>query len=93
VVDWLWLAVASLATWRLTRMLLVEHGPFNIFVHYRTIMGNIRGLSDLANCSWCLSIWIGIAVTAALVIPHARYLLLPFVFSALTMWLREAGNV
>jgi hypothetical protein len=90
--DILWLAIASIATWRLTRMLLVEHGPFRIFIYYRTFIGRIRGLRDLASCPWCLSVWVGAAVTGTLIIPRARYLLLPFVFSAFTMWLRQAGE-
>lgn len=80
--DPVWLIVATLATWRLSFMVTQEIGPFQSMVYLRTRLYQIRGLSALADCLWCASVWIGILCTGLMVIPYARWLMVPFALSA-----------
>jgi hypothetical protein len=60
---WVRLAVAVLATWRVTHLLASEDGPADLIVRFRTRLG--AGLAgSLMDCFNCLSLWI--AAPAAL---------------------------
>ena len=58
------LLIATLATYRVVRIILIEDGPFNVFVKLRgrldpdarTWLG--RGMQ----CVWCLSFWVAPAL-------------------------------
>lgn len=75
------LLVAALSCWRITSLLIREDGPFDIFMHIRTLTGRIRGLEALTTCVWCLSFWIGAAVSAVAFTTY-WWLLMPFALSA-----------
>lgn len=93
--------VGCVATWRLTHLFLIENGPFRMFRKLRTKLG-VEYESDDADvvisykheitvCPWCLSVWVGAGAAVILAIPKAgRYILLPFVFSAGSVW---AGQI
>ena len=51
--------IAALAVWRITHLLQAESGPFDLFLKLRKGMAIIR-FGELANCFYCLSIWIAI---------------------------------
>ena len=60
---WLRLALALLATWRVTHLLAKEDGPADLIVRFRARLGD--GLAgSLMDCFNCLSLWI--AALAAL---------------------------
>lgn len=82
------LFVLSLATWRLSNLLVNEDGPFDLFAKVRAVFDirvdpetkefyllkpNVIG--DMLLCIMCTSIWVAAAMTLA-------YLLLP----VLTFW-------
>jgi hypothetical protein len=52
---WFRLLVAALATWRITHLLALEDGPFDLLVRLRAVLGRAGRLLD---CFTCLSIWI-----------------------------------
>lgn len=61
------LIVASLATWRLTHLLMYEDGPNDILVRMRELLGveyehglpvHYRGIGTVFSCFWCLSIYV-----------------------------------
>ncbi len=62
-----WL-IASLATWRISRMIAIEEGPFSVFAwlrgwadpHQATWIG--RGLQ----CVMCISFWIALIIAVVL---------------------------
>lgn len=68
--------IAALATYRLTRLIHKEDGPFDIAARFRTWAGikfdeysnpySTGQLSAAINCPYCLSVWIGIGVTILL---------------------------
>lgn len=77
----------GLATWRLSRMVTMEHGPGGVFTRLRRLAGahfdptsrtwyGKTSLAELATCSLCLSVWIG----TGLVLSVRRFpILWPFV--------------
>lgn len=70
------LVVLSLATWRITNLLVHEDGPGDIFVKLRSFIGvrfdehsNRYGTNMVAQaftCVWCLSIWIAAIMTLSI---------------------------
>lgn len=74
--------IDALVTWRLTKMLTVEAGPFDIFIKLREFLG-IRHNEDgqpiifpagiLLSCFWCTSVWV--AGPASLLPKPIKYLL------------------
>jgi hypothetical protein len=57
--DFTAVMVATLAVWRVTHLLVVEDGPWNVFAHLRRIAATLR-LDRLASCFYCASVWIAI---------------------------------
>jgi hypothetical protein len=56
-VDFYWLFLGVLTTWRVTHLLAAEDGPFRVIVRLRARLGN-GFLGDLMDCFQCLSLWI-----------------------------------
>jgi len=69
-VDGLRLALGALATWRVTHLLAEEDGPFDAVVRTRARLGDGQ-LGQLADCFYCLSIWVAAPVAGA-VAPRRR---------------------
>lgn len=98
--------LALLATYRLTLMLNSEVGPADIFGRLRTWLGvvydqysNPQGtnwISEGVLCFYCLSVWIGFAVTLVTLIAwlagHAEiavFALMPFAVSGGAVFLKK----
>jgi hypothetical protein len=60
-------ALAVLAVWRVTHLLVAEDGPWNMFAQLRRAAAAIR-MERLASCFYCASVWI--AVPFALLAAH-----------------------
>lgn len=86
--------ILTLATWRITSLLVNEYGPFNLLERMRYRLG-VRYDDDLRRigtnvvaeaftCMWCLSVWVGLVLSIALyAMPVLSvWLLLPFALSA-----------
>ena len=68
-------AILMLATWRLTSLVVNEHGPFSVFERLRHLAGvrydeygardSNRLFGRLLICVWCASVWVGAALWAA----------------------------
>jgi hypothetical protein len=50
-------ALAALATWRVTHLLAREDGPFDAVFRLRARLGS-GALGELADCFYCLSVWV-----------------------------------
>lgn len=93
--------IGILATWRISVLLAVESGPFDLSLKLREWAGISHDdtgdkvghdgsfFARLLDCLWCLSFWVGVVVTMILFSPHVNWLLLPFAFSASAVWLDE----
>jgi hypothetical protein len=57
--DWLHFTLGAIATWRITHLLIVEEGPWQIFARMRKASTNsaLRGVLD---CFYCLSLWVAV---------------------------------
>jgi hypothetical protein len=62
--------IGSLATWRLTHLLVEEDGPGHAVVRLRMRAG-AGALGDLMDCFYCLSVWVAAPFGVALA-PRAR---------------------
>lgn len=91
--------ILGLATWRVTKFVVDEGGPWDIFAKIRHAVG-VRypedpreepfGTNVIARaliCPWCTSVWVGIAWTVAALVNHdtAVIVAVPFTLSALAI--------
>lgn len=99
--------VLGLAVFRMSMLLVEERGPFYLFAWLRLRAGirhdtnNLpyvvyaRGwrmeVGELFLCVWCMSVWVGMAVTLAyLWVPTLTvWMCLPFALSALALVLQK----
>lgn len=99
------LLVLTLAVWRLSSLLAIEDGPYQMFTKLRHKAGvrydqysNPYGETELAKgilCIWCVSVWVGFGFALLYVLAEALALLiaLPLALSAgAIMWERLSGG-
>jgi hypothetical protein len=70
---WLLFVLSILATWRITSLLVMEEGPFDMFARLRSFVGvqyddhsnpyGENALSKIFSCVWCMSVWVALVVT------------------------------
>lgn len=90
--------VLALATWRISYMLVVEDGPYDILDKIRRKLG-VEYASDgtpysentwgnLFTCVWCISVWVG---TLFFVIDYINmtWIGIPFALSAISILANE----
>lgn len=88
-VNWFWLFVAGLATWRISNILTAEkiaeplREQFGIVDMEGYVDAPDTFLAGVFSCLWCMSVWVGLAVTLILLlVPEA---LLPFALSTIAI--------
>jgi hypothetical protein len=59
------LLVCSLATWRLTHLVVEEDGPFDLIVRARSILGDSQA-GRAMDCFYCSSLWLAAPMAFAL---------------------------
>ncbi len=64
VADGTRFALASLAVWRVTHLLVEEDGPADAVVRLRARLGNTQ-LGRLLDCFYCLSVWVAAPASVA----------------------------
>lgn len=93
--DFLYLLLAALACFRVSRLLAIDDGPFLIFLHMRARLGVYdlaqNGLpkstvGSLFSCPHCLGLWIAIAFGLA------RILFGEGALEVILYWLAVAGG-
>lgn len=90
------LYVNSLATWRITSLLVQETGPYDVFNKFRDLVGieynefsrriPTNEFAKMFSCFWCCSIW----VATALVLVQRRPFWEIFAYSAAAIYLNFA---
>ncbi len=93
--DFYWLTIGTLATWRLTILLAMEDGPFGLTARLRRFLED-SPFGQVVECSHCLSLWSAAVLAAPLARSLLHYLYLSLAFSAGSILLeslthREAG--
>lgn len=76
-------AVAALATYRVTQFLVYDTGPWEIMERVRRAAGSGE-LGKLLVCPYCTGVWVALAATAALFVDH-------WLVNAILLWLGLAG--
>lgn len=73
--TWFELVIACLMSARLTRLIIIDNGPFGILFKLRKKIGvedatsyTAGGLVELFNCPWCMSVPVSF-ITVSLFIP------------------------
>jgi hypothetical protein len=61
--PWMRLVLAVLATWRVTHLLALEDGPWDVIARLRLRLGD-RFWGRLLDCFYCLSLWVAAAAVA-----------------------------
>jgi hypothetical protein len=56
--DGVMLLAATLATWRVTHLVVAEDGPWNLVTRLRQLAG-AGALGNLMDCFYCTSLWVG----------------------------------
>lgn len=79
----IWLALCTLAVWRVTAMLVYEEGPLRIFTYLRRAVAR-GGLDRLVTCFHCAAVWVAAAAVA---------LVYEIRWATLLVWLGVAGAV
>jgi len=91
--------IAGLATYRLAQLVVIDHGPFDIFeklrLKIRILAGNKRNaftlsLAELFECVYCVGIWIALGLT--LLINHDNFFLTWFAIAGLQAVLEGLTN-
>ena len=57
---WYRLVLGALVTWRVTHLLHAEAGPWRILVRLRGTLARSGVLRQLAECFYCLSLWVAV---------------------------------
>ncbi|HTJ52916.1 MAG TPA: DUF1360 domain-containing protein [Cyclobacteriaceae bacterium] len=52
--------VLAIAIWRLTHLISLEDGPFDLIIKLRKLLGS-SFLGKLMDCFYCTSVWVGLA--------------------------------
>lgn len=96
-INWLWVLIGTLATWRITSILRSEGiaEPFrkifrvndDKYTPFYLLGKEIHFFGELVTCFWCLSVWVGGLVTLLiLVLP---WILIPFALSGVAIIIEE----
>lgn len=105
--TWVDFVVLALATYRITSLLIQERGPYDMFGKLRAKVGIrydansfpyvLYGngwkteVAEVFLCAWCMSMWVGIAITL-LFMEWPRLIfgaMLPFALSAISILIQE----
>lgn len=83
--------LVSLATWRITYMLINESGPFNIFIKLNNYIIATRKqfLINLFSCFYCLSIWVSFFMSIGIYRTFTEILLNTLACSAVAIIINE----
>ena len=66
--DWFLFSIAALATYRASRLMADEEGPWGVFSKIRDLTPEQSNLRRGIECILCVSVWMAIPVTIALVV-------------------------
>lgn len=72
--GWLFLLLASFATYRTARLITQEDGPVDAFTRLRAWVGQGSSFGRGLHCFWCVSVWVaGLAAVLLILTAHARW--------------------
>lgn len=57
--PWLSFVLGTFSVWRITHLFNAEDGPWDVFVRFRSLLGN-GFFGQLTDCFYCLSVWVAL---------------------------------
>lgn len=86
-------ALVSLAVYRMSIMVAMEYGPWDVFERLRHALPRGSMVSKLVSCPFCLSFWFGLAGSCVLPYYNAVWFVVTsLALSAVaTMWVKRYG--
>jgi hypothetical protein len=82
--------ILPVVVWRLTHLISMEDGPFDLIIKLRKLLGQ-SFFGKLMDCFYCLSIWIGLAA-AFLITTNWKVILLCLFYSGTALLLEKITN-
>jgi hypothetical protein len=82
--------ILPIVVWRLTHLISMEDGPFDLIIRLRKLLGQ-SFFGKLMDCFYCLSIWIGLA-GAFVVTTDWKVILLCLFYSGSGLLLEKITN-
>src|SRR5436190_9170659 len=82
-----WVIVGVLSVWRITHLLTLEDGPFDLVLRMRRAVGD-GPVGHVLDCFYCLSLWVALAITLLL----ETTVLAPSLGAALLLWPALSGG-
>jgi len=89
--DFYWLALGTLGTWRLTHLIAMEDGPFAVIARLRRLAGD-GVLGQMMDCFYCLSMWSAALVALPLAQSALHYIYLCLALSAGSILLENLAH-
>ncbi len=89
--DFYWLALATLGTWRVTHLIATEDGPFAVIARLRRLAGD-GVLGQMLDCFYCLSLWSAALVALPLAQSALHYVYLCLALSAGSILLESVAH-
>lgn len=92
MVDWFVFLIAALATYRLSRLLADEEGPWSMFSKLRDLTPEQSSWRRGVECIMCVSVWVALPI-AVWIAPDWQHIpLLWLALSAVTVVIRKWEN-
>jgi hypothetical protein len=83
--------VLVVVVWRITHLIGVEDGPFDLIIKLRKLAGN-SFLGKLMDCFYCLSIWIGFFAAWYAATGFAEIIIFTIYYSGASILLEKITN-
>jgi hypothetical protein len=83
--------VLVLVVWRLTHLISLEDGPFDLIIKLRKTLGN-NFLGKLMDCFYCSSVWLGLACASYAGNTLSEVAILTLYYSAAALLLEKITN-
>lgn len=83
--------VLAIVVWRITHLVNVEDGPFDIIIKLRKLAGR-SFWGKLMDCFYCLSVWTGLGVALYSAKGWLEIIILTFYFSGTSLLIEKITN-
>lgn len=90
--DWFLFLIAALATYRLSRLLADEEGPWSVFSRLRDLTPDQSSWRRGVECIMCVSVWVAFPVAVWIAPTWQQVPLLWLALSAVTVLIRKWEN-
>jgi Protein of unknown function (DUF1360) len=83
--------ILVIVVWRITHLIVLEDGPFDLIIKIRKLAGN-SFFGKLMDCFYCLSIWVGLGVAIFTSANVEMIIVLTLYYSGASLLLEKLTN-